>query len=111
MSRDFAMMKCYAAGQSYDAGKEDEAIFLLGQASAEDSSYYEPWNLLAKIYLHKGNKGLALETYKRALEVFDREGDPALSPRGRSLAREIISKNIDTLQKQLSDQQLNEQHK
>ncbi len=99
-SRDIAEMGCYVARQSYSAGKEDEAIFLLGQARAEDRSYYEPLNLLAGIYLHRGNQKLALETYKKALEVLDREGgDPDLPPRANAFDRDIIVKHIDDLQK------------
>jgi hypothetical protein len=71
----------------------------LGQARGEDRSYYEPLNLVAKIYLHKGNQELSLEAYKKALDVFDREGDPDLPPSARSLVRETLSKNIDALQR------------
>jgi tetratricopeptide (TPR) repeat protein len=103
ISRDLAMMTCSVAQQSYSAGKADEAIFLLGQASAEDQRYYEPLNLLANIYLHKGNQELALETFRKALEIFDREGDPLLPPRASVQARNLICKNIDALRKQLGE--------
>jgi tetratricopeptide (TPR) repeat protein len=107
ISRDHAAMTCYVARQSYSAGKDDQAIFLLGQASAEDRSYYEPLNLLASIYWHKGNQELALETYKKALEIFDKEGDPLLPPRANVLARDLICKNIDALQKRIGKQPSN----
>jgi len=102
VSHAVAMMGCYVARQSDSAGNQDEAIFLLGQASVEDRSYYEPLNLVADIYLKRGNQKLALETYKKALAVFDREGgDSDLSASENAFDRDLLVKKIVDLQKKL----------
>ena len=89
------------ADQAYNAGNEDKAILILSQATAKDPDYYEPFNYLGRIYSHKGNQALALEMYQKALEVFDQEG---IDRKTRRLERDFITKNIDTLQKQLEVQ-------
>ena len=100
-----------AADQEYNAGNEDEAIFLLSQIAAKDPDYYEPFMHLGRIYSKRGNEELALEMYKLALKVFGREKPPLLS---ESLVRregESIRENISALQKHLDDEHRSHQNK
>jgi tetratricopeptide (TPR) repeat protein len=111
VSRPLAAATCYLAMQANDAGKEDKAIIMLSQASVEDRDSYLPWELLAQIYLHQGKRDLALELYKKALDLLDRKRDSLLSPNAHSQERNLIQKKVDALQNQLNDQHLNSQHK
>jgi len=88
------------AYQALQAGNEDRAIVILSQATAEDPNYYVPFNLLGEIYLHRKNSALALEMYKRALEVFDRE-NVLSSKKVEQRERDSIRNNIDRLHDQL----------
>jgi tetratricopeptide (TPR) repeat protein len=65
----------------------------------------------AQIYLHQGKRDLALELYKKALDLLDRKRDFLLSPNAHSQERNLIQKKVDALQNQLNDQHLNSQHK
>src|SRR5216683_3125948 len=91
------------AYQALQAGNEDKAIVILSQAIAEDPHYYEPFNLLGGIYLHKGNLALALEMYQKALDVFDRE-NVLSSEKVAKHERESIRKKIDELNHQMGVQ-------
>ena len=88
------------ASRACDSGDQDRAIILLVRASVEDPEYYLPFSLLGGIYSVRGNTELALEMYKRALQVFPREK----VLHSKTLEQKelvIIRNNIDVLQKQL----------
>jgi Tfp pilus assembly protein PilF len=91
------------ASQALQDGNEDKAIAILNQAIAEDPNYYEPFNFLGGIYLHRKNPALALEMYKKALDVFGRE-KVLSSEEEKQNEQASIQKKIDTLQNQLSVQ-------
>lgn len=89
------------AFETYKAGFDDQAIFLLGEAAAEDRRYYEPWKLAGDICAHRGDDRIALAMYKKALEILDREGDPAL-PQEQETTRRLILGRIDAMEKEIS---------
>jgi tetratricopeptide (TPR) repeat protein len=94
VSRPLAAMTCYLAMQANDAGNEDKAIILLSQASVEDRDSYLPWELLAQIYLHQGKRELALELYKKALDLLNRKRDFLLLPTAHSQERNLIQRKL-----------------
>jgi tetratricopeptide (TPR) repeat protein len=108
VSRPLAAMKCYLAMQANDAGNEDKAIIMLSQASVEDRDSYLPWELLAEIYLHQGKTEMALDLYRKALDLLNRKSDFLLLPTAHSQERDLIQRKIDEIQ-HVDDQQHNEQ--
>ena len=104
VSRSLAVMICDVATKSLMAGNEDKAIILLSQASDKDSDSYMPWELLAQIYSNQGKTGLAIELYKKALDLLNHRRDFLLSPADYSWERDSIQKKIGVLQKQLDNQ-------
>jgi tetratricopeptide (TPR) repeat protein len=100
-----------SAYDAYQAGKVEEAIFLLGQVAVEDPKLYGPWKLLGTIYLHEGKPDLALEMSEKALQMFDENGDPFVPASGQARSRALIAAQIDSLQKQMDDRRLHLQPK
>ena len=93
--RDRALAAYGMAMQANDAGKQDEAIILLSQAIIANPNNYEPLSLLANLFWHRGNRQLALELYRKALDVADKQHGIT------RIERNAIRGKIDILQKQV----------
>lgn len=92
------------AGQYQKAGDDDRAILLLAQATATDPEFYASFELLGDIYSKRKNQQMALEMYKKALDVFDQE---QFLPPGEINAseKELIRSKVAALNKQRLSQQ------
>jgi tetratricopeptide (TPR) repeat protein len=93
---DWAEVALVMANDEYSRGHADKATMILSQATAKDPNFYEPFKELGKIYSERGNKELALEMYKKAFSVFDRERFQ-YSPSLKREELESIRQNIDSL--------------
>jgi len=103
MYRVHAQVALVFAQKSLDAGDQDEAILILGQASAEDPFDYEPYRFMGRIYAAKGDLKFALKMYEKSLELL---AQTRTLPEGlRDSEQQNIQKSIDDLEKQLSAKQ------
>jgi len=99
----WAWVALAVANEYRNAGDDDRAILVLSQATAKDPDFFGPYNLLGDMYAKKGNRRFALEMYREALAVFDRE---RFLPPGRIQKEEedSIRAKISVFEKELNNQ-------
>lgn len=105
-SQALAWASLASANEYQKENEDDRAVYVLAQATAIDPDFYGSYDLLGDIFAQKGNRQFALEMYKKALEVFDRE---KFLPPGSISASEktSIRVKIDALQKRVRNGERN----